>query len=402
MRLIPLALALTTLAAGLALPPGPATAQQNLFAPRLTINGHAITNYEFQQRRLFMQLLGAPGDLDRLAEDGLIEDRLRMADAQAIGLELEPEHILAGMTEFAGRVELSAEEFIEALEANGVAGETFRDFVRAGMIWREVLGARFGAYADTITEAEIDRALSVEAQHGVMRVRLSEIVLPRDARELAEELAGQVGSEGAFAAAASQHSTAPSAARGGRLDWVPAANLSPAALGALSGLTPGQVTPPVRLDDGWAIYRLHEIDSRDAITDQMTAVEYARYLIPGAGSTAAGEEAARIRARVNTCTDLYGVARGQPEERLTITSTLLPALPAGLAAELALLDPGESSTRLVEGDAMVFLMLCSRRVASDLPPSRDTVRDRLVNERIGSMAELRLRELRANADIRRP
>ena len=49
-----------------------ATAQANPFAPVLIINDRAITIYELQQRALFLKLLGAGGDLEKLALDGLI------------------------------------------------------------------------------------------------------------------------------------------------------------------------------------------------------------------------------------------------------------------------------------------------------------------------------------------
>jgi peptidyl-prolyl cis-trans isomerase SurA len=75
--------------------------------------------------------------------------------------------------------------------------------------------------------------------------------------------------------------------------------------------------------------------------------------------------------------------------------------PAEIAAELARLDPGGVSTRLVRGGNTVFLMLCSRRLASGLPPSRDAVRERIILERLEGHARIWLAELRAAADIRR-
>ena len=44
-------------------------------------------------------------------------------------------------------------------------------------------------------------------------------------------------------------------------------------------------------------------------------------------------------------------------------------------------------------------MLCSRKPASDLPPSRDDIANRLLNDRLGYLATGYLEELRANAII---
>ena len=44
----------------------------NPFAPRLIVNGQTITNFEYEQRMLFLQALRAPGDLEKEALDALL------------------------------------------------------------------------------------------------------------------------------------------------------------------------------------------------------------------------------------------------------------------------------------------------------------------------------------------
>lgn len=403
MRLTKLIAACTALMLGTAtLMSVPAAAQQNLFAPRLLIDGKAITQYEFQQRRRFLQLLNAPGNLDQEAEKTLIEDRLRLIAAERMGLRPTDAQIREGMTEFASRAGMTADEFVAALEQNGVAGQTFRDFVRAGIVWRDVVRARFGAFAAVVSEADIDRSLSLPAQREVMRVLLSEIVLPPDARDLAQELAGRLRGEGAFGAAAREYSTAPSAAQGGRLDWVPVANLSQAVVQGLTGLQAGQVTPPIPVAGGIALYLFRALDEQSTVTPANTELDYIRFLIPGAGTPAAAAEVERIRARATACTDLYLFARDLPEDRLQRETRVQTALPADLAPHLAVLDPGEISTAVVQGDWQVLLMLCSRSVRTEIEPDRDTVGERIALDRLSGHAEIYLEELRANAHIRRP
>ena len=110
-----------------------AEAQDASFAPRLYVNDRAISNFEVQQRTLFLTLLRAPGDLDAEAIKGLIEDRLRGSVAKQLGLTLSAEAVIAGMNEFASRANLTGDQFVEALGQAGVAPETFRDFVSAGL-----------------------------------------------------------------------------------------------------------------------------------------------------------------------------------------------------------------------------------------------------------------------------
>ena len=74
-----------------------------------------MTHYEYQQRLLFMRLLRAPGDLEKEALDGLIEDRLRLQEAKRLGIKPAEEDLRKGMEEFAARANLSADDFIKAL-----------------------------------------------------------------------------------------------------------------------------------------------------------------------------------------------------------------------------------------------------------------------------------------------
>ena len=395
-----LAAALCLLAAALSAP-GAALAQ-GLFAPRALVNGQAVTTFEFEQRLLMLTLFGVPGDLEGEALNGLIDDRLRKGAAKALGVQVTPEQILAGMEEFAGRATMTADEFTTALNQAGVSTETFRDFVESGLLWREVVRARFLPRV-TISEAEIDRALARgEGQSDTDRVLLSEIVLPAPegtegrALNLARTIRAEVQGEAAFAAAARRYSAATTAANGGQLNWTPVEALPPAVAGAVRGLAPGQVSQPVSTDGVVILLLLRGADRGGAAP----MVDYAQYLLPEGPQALA--EAERIRDRVDTCDDLYGVARGQPPERLLRETRPLAQVPQDIAGELARLDAGEVSTALVRGGTRVVLMLCGRDQQAIESISREALREQLLNRRLAALADGYLEELRADAIIVRP
>lgn len=377
--------------------PGPAAAQSSAFAPKVLVDGKVITFYEYDQRLRFMTLLNAPGDLPREAEKSLIEDRLRLIAAERLKIRVTPAQIQAGMAEFAGRFEMPPEEFVAILEQNGVAGATFRDFVHAGIAWREVVRAKFGPKAlASIYEPEIDRAMSALTQKGTTRLLMSEIILPASKKNQAAELSASLRGEGAFAAAARQHSLGPTAAEGGRVDWRNAAVLPQQVIGVLSGMQPGQVSAPVRLPDGrYAIYLLRQVEQRDRLSPQATAVDYARLVLAGAGTPATEATVASLRARVGACNDLYA---WEGVQRQTVAQS---ALPGDVAARLAGLDENEMAV-YAAGGSQVVLMLCSRRVAGEGEPDREAVRSRLAEQRVVGESDLYLQQLRSNAHIRRP
>lgn len=372
-------------------------AQDTSFSPRLYVNDKVISNYEVSQRVLFLQLLRAPGDPEEEAITALIEDRLRNAEAKRLDLTLTAEAVLAGMTEFASRANLTAEQFIEALGQAGVSPETFRDFVSAGLIWRDVVRAKFAGKV-TISEAEIDRAIARSKQATTARLLLSEVVIPgENGLAIVEKLKRENATLTAFSAAAKRYSKAPSAENGGALDWLPLANLPSEVRAAVMALEKGKISDPVRVPGGIAVFFLRDI-AQDPTEDLAPiSVKYAQYLVANDAGAAAD-----LRAQVDVCDDLYGVARGQPEDRLSVDTVPLAQVPADIGAELALLDPGESSTALTRGPWRVFLMLCSRTPMQELAPQRDDIRTQLINQRLGGYAERYLSELRAEAIIREP
>ena len=383
---------------------------QNLFAPVAKVDDMVVTRYEFQQRRQMLQALRAPGDLDKTAMDRLIDERLQVAAARRAGITLSEEDIAAGIEDFASRLEMSREEFIAFLAEQGVAEQSFRDFIVAGLMWREYVRARFAPRVE-ITEAEIDRAIRLRGTTGSARVKLSEIFLPTatpqfeaQARQLAPQIAALRSIE-EFADAARRFSAGPSAPRGGEVeDWIPLENLPPQLRQIILTMKPGEVTDPIEIPNALALFQLRAIEPTAATPPANPSVDYASYLIPGGRSPEALAEARRVAALADTCDDLYGILRDRPPEVLERRTMPLARVPADVAIELAKLDPGESSVALTRdnGATLVFLMLCERLPGDAEEISREEVRLQLRNQRLAAMAEAYLEKLRAEAVIVRP
>ncbi|GKY87850.1 chaperone SurA [Sinisalibacter aestuarii] len=376
---------------------------QGQFSPVVRIDGNVITAYELSQRQAFLTLLRAPGDVRALALDQLINEALQMREAARAGIVAEEEDITAGMEEFAARGNLSADQLVQLLAQGGIAAESFRDFVTAGITWRDFLREVFLPKV-SISQSDIDAAMAVSVPEPGTRVLLSEIILPaaddasrKASRARADRLRDL--DEAGFADAAMRFSVGPSRNNGGKMKWLDIEALPAPVSAAVRGLEPGQTSRVVEVEDGVRLYYMRD---REEVSggEPRIAVEYAALLLPGGQSGANVDEAARIRERVTSCDDLYPIARGLPPEQLVRETLPESQVPGAYAGELNLLDPGEISARLTTSSgAMVVLMLCSR--GNELPRSltEEMVEEQIRNRRVTTLGQAFLEEQRANAHI---
>lgn len=375
---------------------------EDLFTPRLYVNDRVITNYEVAQRALFLRVLRAPGNPEEEALKALTEDRLRQTEAERLGLRLTDEEVKRGMAEFASRANLTPEQFVAELEKAGIAAETFRDFVAAGLLWRQAVRARFLGQVP-ISEVDVDRALEASARPRALQVLASELVIPAPegqedaAMARAQELSDTLSGEAAFASAARRFSAAPTAGAGGRLDWLPLSNLPAAIAQKILALGPGEVSDPIAVPGAVVLFLLRDVAMDTKAEPLSVSVEWAEFLVPDDAA-----QIARIRAAADSCTDLYAQAKGLPEDRLTVTKTGLDQVPGDVALELARLDPGEISTALTRSGYRRLLMLCGREQVVEPPRTRDQIREQVINQKLEGLAEGYMEELRSAAIIREP
>lgn len=401
MTRFPIRYALALGLVALTLMAGGTASAQSRFSPILQVGDEIVTRYELDQRTRFLSLLGAPGDPRDLAREQLINEAVQFGAARDAGLEPSEEEIEDGMNEFASRANLTADEFVAALSQNGVDPETFRDFVGAGVAWRDYVRDRFGETArDSLPRDVITRTLSVTGTEGGLRVLVSEILLPATTPETAQasrSRAAQISSLAsaeAFSAAARELSVAPSAARGGELNWVALDSLPPDVRGVVAGLTPGQISRPIELENAIGVFLLRDIERVEAGSPETLVVDYALFITEGDRLAAEA-----VADRVDVCDDLYGVARGLPADRLIREEVRPEALPADVRAEIASLDQNETSTALTRGGRATVLMLCGRRPAQESTVDLEIVGNRLLNTRLGVVAADHLANLRANTIV---
>ncbi|MDT2032233.1 SurA N-terminal domain-containing protein, partial [Planktomarina sp.] len=246
----------------------------------ISVNRAAITAYELNQRERFLEILQRSSGMAQRARDTLIEDRLKVAAADRAGIKLSGAQVFTAMEGFAANANFDLDQLLETLAQSSVDEQTYRDFIKAGVTWRELVRARFAARSAP-SEAEIDRALASAGAQGGVKVLLSEIVLPaRSAEELnssrqTTERLGRITSIDDFSEQARRLSLAQSRVNGGRLEWANLSDLPDGLRPIISGLRPGQITTPLEMTNAIVMFQLRDVAETSSQFPEISFIEYA-------------------------------------------------------------------------------------------------------------------------------
>lgn len=374
-------------------------AAQNLFSAAILVNDQAITNYELKQRIMFLEAMRFPGVPDELAPKQLIEERLKKAAADQLGIRVSEEELQFELESFAQRFNVAFDEFAAELERVGISVDTPRAFIANQLLWREVVRARFGAQAN-VDEAQVERSANAEKSGSSIEVLLTEIIMAmqpgqeQEVRERARELS-KIRSFDAFSDAAREFSDAPTREFGGRVTWQKLDTLPGVLQPLIFGLAPGEVTDPLSIPNALALFQLRGIRETAYRRPLPDSVDYLRYALPSSEL----ENIEAIRANINHCDDLYGWAKGNPNHVLKRKTVKRAEIDGPTRNILTNLDENEYVIATQE-PTTTLIMMCSRSQTLDLEEQDlAQIRDGLLNQRLGSYADSYLENLRDDARI---
>ena len=374
-------------------------AAQNLFSAAILVNDQAITNYELKQRTMFLEAMRFPGVPDELAPKQLIDESLKKAAADQLGIRVSEEELQFELESFAQRFNVAFDEFAAELERVGISVDTPREFIANQLLWREVVRARFGAQAN-VDEAQVERSANAEKSGSSIEVLLTEIIMAmqpgqeQEVRERGRELS-KIRSVDAFSDAAREFSDAPTREFGGRVTWQKLDTLPGVLQPLIFGLAPGEVTDPLSIPNALALFQLRGIRETAYRRPLPDSVDYLRYALP----TSELENIKAIRANINHCDDLYGWAKGNPNHVLKRKTVKRAEIDGPTRNILTNLDENEYVIATQE-PTTTLIMMCSRSQTLDLEEQDlAQIRDGLLNQRLGSYADSYLENLRDDARI---
>jgi len=410
---------LTALTALLIFSALPATAQISISA---TVNGKPITNYDIEQRALFLgyatNIEITDQNRDRIFEDALqliIDDELRLEAARSLLNDVEAS-VLPQVREFINKTfgtdSLSGNR---ALQQAGIDPMTVQQKYVSDVAWSNFISTRFSDKFSNI-ESRIDDELERISKNAAKpQLKLAEIVLSpspvrslEQTRDLAGEMVAAIRKGASFTEIARQYSVSGSASRGGDVGWAMTEKLPKPFRDALQGLENGQVTEPLLLDG--AVYILRRNGERkDGLVDgSASRVWLARAILPVA-ATASDADRLEAGAKVERDTENLQGCDALAELNATYGSTVVSKLDDMLISDLtpqmqkliASLTPGEPSAPLGFAEGIASMMVCKIEAPQIALPSRDDIRQVLLDKTFGSLSERQLLRLRRTAVIER-
>lgn len=222
----------------------------------------------------------------------MILEKLQLQVAKRMGITVENAAIDRAIEDIARRNNLTLDALKQALAADGITFEQFREQIRREMIIARLRDREMEGRV-TVSDAEVDHFLAnnpdlmrrIEAEAGnVMQTHVRHILIrtnqaTNDEAAKAKLLAlrERIVNGADFAELAKANSDDGSAFRGGDLGWINPGDTVPEFEEAMNRLAPGEISQPVKTPFGWHLIQVLE---RRPLTDSEDyRRNYARQLL---------------------------------------------------------------------------------------------------------------------------
>lgn len=259
----------------------------------VTVNGHDIVERTIAKRMnlRMRQLAGRlanlpPAYAEQLKKqlrqnvlENLITEQLLSEQVRAANIQVTEADVIAEMEKTAAGQQppITLEEFKTRVEAQGGQFEDIKEEFRRGMSYRQIVESQWGDRL-TVTEEdartyydahpkEFDTPEQVRASHILIGTTVTDPnadpnVVNVAAKQKAEKVLQELKDGAAFADLAKAHSSCPSSARGGDLDFFARGSMVKPFEDAAFGMEPGQVSDIVETKFGYHIIKV--TDHKDA------------------------------------------------------------------------------------------------------------------------------------------
>ncbi len=387
------------------------------------VNGDVISRGDVEnRRRLFAISTGLPVTndvLERLSGQvtrQLIDERLRLQEAQRRRVVVQDREIAAAIGEVEGRNNMPPGTLARQLNTAGVELRTLIDQFRVQIAWGRVLRQQVAQMGDPSDADVADQENQIKAQIGQPEYRVGEIFTPvanpsqdAEARRFVDTVIGQLRAGAPFTVIAAQFSQSQTALQGGDLGWLQGNQMDPAVLRVVREMPAGAISNPIKVAGGYSIITLRA--KREVGRDPATILRirqawlpFSQRLDPAAPTPqqiAQLEAAKRISVSAKSCDAVEaanaaaGNVRPSDPGEIRLEAVANPQMRQLLTG----LTLGQATSPLPNEDGISVVMLCSREQKNLGIPSRAELVEKILNERVELASRQLMRDLQRRAVI---
>jgi len=383
------------------------------------INGEVITQTDVDQRLALVVLANggkvSDEERDRLRLQvlrNLIDETLQIQEAARKDIRVPPAELAENYARVATNFKYTPENFTKYLAAQGSSERSIKRQIEGEVAWSRLLRREVQPYVN-VSEDEVKGVVErLQAAKGKEEFHIGEIYLsatPENSAAVlknAEQIMDQIRKGGSFQAYARQYSEASTAAVGGDLGWVRAAQLPDELAAAAQQLAVGQIAGPIGVPGGYSLVYLSDkrqvltADARDAVLSlKQLAIDFP------AGTTAAQAQkrATEFGTALQNLQGCGAVADLASKIGATVVENDIQArnLPPQLQSIILALNVGESTPPFGSAaEGVRALILCGRDDPADSSaPSFEQIQSQMEEDRVNKRARTYLRDLRRDAVI---
>jgi peptidyl-prolyl cis-trans isomerase SurA len=336
----------------------------------------------------------------------MIDEKLQLEITENSKITITDEDVKNAIHYMEEQNHLEPGSVMKDLKAKGLSDKTVKDYFGARVAWSRLISY----YRDTIEVGKKD--LAEQAKEKDLKEKqflLAELVFQFNsimdeeaAHEQALQALARVQQGEHFSQVAHEMSHSPSAANGGDIGWIQESQCEEPIRKALYVLNPGELSKPIRTENGYKIILLRNVMHAHNQTDTLTARQLEVKLAPNLSATEMEEERIRLDGLFETiegCEQFDKLEEQLGGELHIYKNVSLPDLSEDLQAVLKDLPVGKPSAGYITDNSIVYLMVCDRTIAKLQPVNHEEKADAIVSQRLGSFAEQKLRDIRRVAAI---
>lgn len=391
----------------------------NLRKATALVNGEVITQTDVEQRLALVVLANGSNvseeEKARLRLQvlrNLIDETLQIQEAAAKDIRVPAAELEDNFARVAANFRYTPDNFAKYLTQQGSSARSIKRQIEGEVAWSRLLRREVQPFIN-VSEDEVRSVVDrLQAAKGKEEFHIGEIYLsasPENAQQVgqnAQQIMEQIRQGGSFQAYARQYSEASTAAVGGDLGWVRAAQLPDQLAAAAQQLDVGQIAGPIAVPGGFSLIYLIDkrqvltADARDAILNlKQVAIDFPAGTSPEEAQRRANQFGEALQ-NLQGCGSVDEIAA---KIGATVVENDIQArnLPPQLQSILIAMQIGESTPPFGSAtEGVRALVLCGRDDPPDsTAPSFDRIMAQMEEDRVNKRARTYLRDLRRDAVI---